>query len=85
MTSLLYQDSHSKPGTFADMQISPFHPSFVEQIFKHRPLRKDFASEGVKLETEHTWTFMHDPSQTELLGSNVCPPSYRQAPRWLVP
>lgn len=85
VASLIYQDPHLKPGAFADMQISPFHPSFVEQVFKRRPLRKDFASEGVKLETEHTWKFMHDPSQPELLGSNIWSPSCRQAPRWSVP
>lgn len=71
VASLIYQDSHPKPGAFADMQITPFHLPFVEQVFKHRPLRKDFASEGVKWETEHMWKFMHDPSQPELLGSTI--------------
>lgn len=85
LTSLLCKDSHPKPGAFACMQISPFHPSFVEQVFKHRPPWKGFASEGGKLETEHTWKFMHDPSQPELLSGGIWPPSYRQAPRWLVP
>lgn len=85
LTSLLCKDSHPKLGAFARMQISPFHPSFVEQVFKHGPQRRDFASEGGKLETEHTWKFMHDPSQPELLSGGIWPPSYRQAPRWLVP
>lgn len=85
LTSLLCKDSHPKPGAFARMQISPFHPSFVEQVFKHRPPWKGFASEGGKLETEHTWKFMHDPSQPELLSGGIWPPSYWQARRWLVP